>query len=374
MKKHSFIIKKAEMMLFFNALADLGYEKNLRIVAPALDNAALFRVHFQGTDVRMEDFLQKDDYGKASSGIAKKLKECKELPSHDHLCDALYQSGILLPSGLSRLGEVFSALSVQSVIHGGDVYYVAPDTNILRDRFFSAYLKDVLPRKNLDVILCETVRDELRNRKDKLGRAFFKRFQGSDAAVLESCFLNQNCLEDRLRYIGFLEYNRMRDRTSCEELAARHVKSGAQNDRFIIDAYSDFAAVGRKIIFLSRDNEAIRMMTGEDNVIPVLLERRPVWDETFTAPWDRFFEFFYLVGVCFGRLDVLVGGVRTASFYGVWRGKGVREWEEDLILLELPRPKGKDKEELEDWRFIKARMENNLRVLGALAGILPKGE
>lgn len=174
------------------------------------------------------------------------------------------------------MDEILSFLREQDVLRGGNVYYIALDTNTLRDRFFSVYLKNIPPHANLDFVLCETVRAELKNRQDKLTRDVFSDDYFKNPEVSTACFMNQNSLQDRMRYVGFLEYNRMRSATSCEEIEADSRHSGMLNDQIILKPYSDFVDIARNVVFISRDHEAVRMMTGEENVIPILLEQRPM--------------------------------------------------------------------------------------------------
>lgn len=285
------------------------------------------------------------------------------MPSYNDIQQSLYQAGILKPSGLKQLEDIISVLRDQSVIRGGDVYYIALDTNLLRDRFFSVYLKKIPSHPNLDYILCETVRDELKNRRDKLNRNFLQTINHLKHNILTGCFLNQNCLEDRMRYIGFLEYNNMRAATSCEEIDAQSRRSGRLNDEIILEAYSSFVDIGRKVIFISRDNEAVRMMTGAGNVIPILLEHDPVIQTDFLAAWDQFFDLLYLLSILYGKLNLIVGGVETGALYGVWKGKDVQEWEQDRSLLEIFRPGNEDKDEMKDYQFIISTLKDNLSIL-----------
>ncbi|MGD9975654.1 MAG: hypothetical protein AB7S77_21565, partial [Desulfatirhabdiaceae bacterium] len=257
------------------------------------------------------------------------------IPSYQAITHALYQSGIARPSGMENIETILESLKQQNVLRGGDVYYIAQDTNMLRDRFFSLFLKDIPPHPNLDFILCDTVRSELRNRKDKINRDMLQNMHPLNYGLMQSCFLNQNCLEDRLRYIGFQEYNRMRRCTSCDELdAASSEHSSAKNDQYILDAYSDFVGIGKKVVFLSRDNEAVRMMIGEENVIPVLLEHPPVDQDAFMTDWKPFFNLIFILGVLFGKLNLVAENNTCFALFGVWSSKDAPQWEEDTFWLE----------------------------------------
>ena len=363
-----FILSKNRMMILFNRLIEAGYDKNLRIAAPLLAGTSLFKFHLKANNVRASDFISSEEYGKIYSEIINNLtgNVKREIPSFDNIRSTLYQSGILRPSGLEQLEEMLSSLRNQDVIRGGNVYYVALDTNMLRDRFYSVYLANIPPHPNLDFVLCETVRSELKNRYDKITRGLFSDPYFEEAGIPVRCFMNQNSLQDRMRYIGFLEYNRMRSATSCEEIDADSRRSGRLNDQIILESYSDFVDVGRKVIFISRDNEAVRMMTGEDNVIPILLEQRARVRSDFEVTWAQFFDLIYLLGVLFGKISLMVGGVETAAFDGVWRQKDVEEWEEDLIRLVISKPKAGDEVEMKEYKALREKLLRNLSALDRL--------
>ena len=63
------------------------------------------------------------------------------------------------------------------------------------------------------------------------------------------------------------------------------------------------------------------------------------------------------------KLHIIVGGVKTAALSGVWKGKDVAEWEEDLTRLHLYRPMGGDAEEMREFRFMVRRIERSLAIL-----------
>ncbi len=370
MDGRQFVLPKNQMMILFNWLTKVGYDKNLRISAPLLGGVSLFRFQLKANSVSVSDFVRSEEYGRNYSEVINNLNgnARKEIPSFDNIRSTLYQSGIFRPAGLEQLEEILSSLRDQDVIRGGDVYYVALDTNMLRDRFYSVYLEKIPPHPNLDFVLCETVRDELKNRHDKITRGLFSGPYFEKANISVGCFTNQNSLQDRMRYIGFLEYNRMRSATACEEIDAESRRSGRLNDQIILESYSDFVDIGRKVIFLSRDNEAIRMMTGEENVVPILLEQRAGVQSDFEATWTQFFDLIYLLGVLFGRILLMVGDIETAAFEGVWQGKDVEEWEEDLIRLSILKPKTEDVMEKREFKMLREKLQRNLSALERLKG------
>lgn len=365
MKAAQFQMSKEETIIFFNALIDLGLDRNLSLSAPLIGETTLFKAHLADRSVTLSDLIRHSDYQRVIQSIPERAR--REVPDYGDIEQAFYQAGILPPGGIERLDEILDDLRERDVTQGGDVYYIAPDTNLMRDRFYSVYLSEQPRHQNLDYLLCDTVREELRNRLDKFKWNDFKSLKPLAPRLLEDCFMNQNHLDDRLRYIGFLEYNRMRAATSCEAIdAPASQRSGMDNDRFIQQAYREFVGVGRKVVFLSRDNEAVRAMSGEENVISVLLTHQPMRMTDVAIRWRRFFDFLYILGVLYGRIDLSIGGVPTASIFGVWRGKDVRSWEQDILRLDLIRPRRATSEDQRDFDFISKRMEKNLAVLRAI--------
>lgn len=330
-------LSKKELMVLFNSLVEYGGIDRFQVTLPLMEAMTVFQFEIVAAGVKIENFISSDDYFRISSPLLKRLKDParNEIPSYSDIRQVLYQSGILKPEGLDQLEEILQYLKGQNITRGGDVYYIALDTNLLRDRFYSVFFRDVSPHPNLDFILCETVRDELKNRKDKMTRNSLKGMEPLKYEVLLKCFLNQNCLEDRLRYVGFQEYNRMRSFTSCEEIDAPSARSGKQNDQYILTAYSDYVDIGRKVVFLSRDNEAVRMMTGEENVISLLLEHPHVDQRSFSTDWKSFFNLLYMLGILYGKLNIVSDQTKICSLYGVWASKDAQEWAEDTFLLEF---------------------------------------
>ncbi|ETR69260.1 MAG: hypothetical protein OMM_04046 [Candidatus Magnetoglobus multicellularis str. Araruama] len=124
----------------------------------------VFSCYPEAETVKINQFVSIDDYAKAYIPVIKRLRErdINEIPDYQAVRSTLFQAGILLPSGLKHVDELISSRQTTDILHGGDVYYIACDTNLLRDRFYSTYLATRPYHPNIDYILCETVRDELK--------------------------------------------------------------------------------------------------------------------------------------------------------------------------------------------------------------------
>lgn len=336
-----------ELILLPNALTDLGYNRNLGLQLPLLRHLPLGRFHFEEDGVSITHFIQESAYRSHLKAIWNSLstKAREQIPDYSQLVSSFYSAGIFKPAGLDEFSKLIAKIAAHPLDQGGDVYHLALDTNLLRDRFFSVYLGKLSFPPNVDFVLCETVRSELLNRLKKIDRTFLEELAALGRDMVGDLFFNQNQLDDRLRYIGLLEFNRMKGATGCREQDSKAAGNSAMNDRYILEAYSSFVRVGCKVLFLSRDQETIRMMRGEEGVIPVLLEHEERPGEKFKIAWDVFRIWLYLLAVVFGRLEWVVGGTPIAVIDGVWAGKHVEEWEEDRARVKLLTPKSEQDRE-----------------------------
>lgn len=363
--RQPWFIESNRLMLLVNTLCSLGYDRNIEIRLPLLKDLTLCRLHFGKEKVTCSRFIQEKEYQNRLHQVLRPLspQAKKQIPAYTEIVQLFYAAGAMKPSGLDRLHEEFQRIGTRPLDQGGDVYHIALDTNLLWDRFFSNCLKDLSLPPNIDFVLCETVRSELMNRQDKIDKALIDGLAPLGRDLMNELFFNQNQIDDRLRYIGLQEYNRMRAETGCREEDARSTLSSAQNDRYILDAYSGFVEVGCKVLFISRDQETVRMMRGEEGVLSFLLKRRESLEEASSLEWKVLTTWLYLLSVAFGRLEWFVGDTLVARVDGVWMGKTVTQWEEDYVRLKLVQPKSD--QDMDDYLNLKKSIhqgQESLRV------------
>ncbi len=331
------------LAIFFNPLLRSGNDIHFELVLPLLDNLEVCNLTITTEGPVIQNFVTFNSYNRIYKKIAQAGRKyiSDELPDYNQLQDALVYSAIVKPSGLDLLFEYIHEASKQSVIRGGDVYYIAFDTNILMDRIYTNYLRDYSDAPNIDFILSETVRSELTNRKNKINK---KTINDLAEAFGKSarCFSNQNVLADRRRYIGFLEFNKIRHETDCDQL--KPSRSIDDKDEEIIETYAKFAVQGynRKVLLISRDNEFIRMSPSLPDVIPIVIENR-VRDRSIKqmrCGYNKLFSFIYHLSVLYGEIVLQLKGHNIYKCYGVWPQKNVRQWENNHIKVsansELP--------------------------------------
>ena len=297
----------------------------------------LCRVSFDVNGPVIHDIVGRGPYGRqvrSLSGRAGNNYVLDEIPDYSHFQDAFFQGAVMKPAGLDALERYILDASTQSVVKGGDVFYIAFDTNILRDRIYTNHLRQYSDAPNVDFILSGAVRSELTNRRRKINRqtaGHLSRIAGNAGFN----FLNQNVLQDRLRYIGFLEYNRIRHETDCDQL--KPARTLSNKDEEIIQSYAAFAVAehNRKILLVSRDNEFIRMSSSLPDMKPLHIENR--FPARISAPvrcaYPELYSFIYHLSVIYGRVDIRLRGHLLYECSGVWSGKNAGQWENDCIKI-----------------------------------------
>ncbi len=332
-----YIIPCSYLSIIFNPLLRAGKTITFSLSLPIFDGAELCKFSMDRDGPSIHNIISSKAYNKRYNAISSKMRKgylIDEIPDYGHFKDTFFHSAILTPTGLDVLFNYIEKASLQSVIKGGDVYYIAFDTNVLRDRIYSNYLRRYSDAPNIDFILSATVRSELTNRKGKFNRKMVNQL----CEIIGSTgwnLLNQNTLSDRLRYIGFLEYNRIRHETDCDQLSPDTKFS--DKDREIIQTYAAFATSGhnRKILLLSRDNEFIRMSPSLPDVIPVIIESR--FPDRISRPircgYNELFSFIYHLSVIYIEVEIKLMEYRLYKITGVWSGKNVKHWENDFIKV-----------------------------------------
>lgn len=363
-----------ELVILLNGFLELGFDRNLLIRLPLVGDLNLCRVGFRKDGVDIKGFVQEAEYRKRVNNLKKSLTPHarQQLANYDQMVHLFYAAGILKPSGLSELMNQLEEVASHPLDLGGDVYHLALDTNLLRDRFYTNYLSRLSLSPNTDFVLCETVRSELLNRLDKINQKFLDEMAPLGQDLVRALFRNQNQLEDRLRYIGLLEFNRMKAATGCREQDSEFGHSSARNDRYILDAYSRFVGVGCKVLFLSRDQETIRMMRGEEGVLTLLLEHRDRPQKDFGVSWQSFLEWLYLLSVTYGRMEWVIGNAAVAVVDGVWAGKSVTEWEEDRARVQLVAPQ--NDQDRQDYEILARCLSRSSLILQRLATVTTGSE
>jgi hypothetical protein len=324
--------------IFLNPLMRSGIPITFTVTVPLMENMDICEISLNNQEVPViQSIITPARYKKTAKRLCSRTRKnhlIREIPEYGNFQEAFFNSAVLKPAGLDALFKYIHNASTQSVIKGGDVYYIAFDTNVLRDRIYTNYLRKYSDAPNIDFILAETVRSEMTNRERKIS----KKMVNDMVSILGETawnFLNQNVLADRLRYFGFLEYNRIRHETDCDQL--KSTDRSNNKDEQIIKSYASFAdgCNNRKILLISRDNEFIRMSASLPNIVPIIIEshfprRIP---KSLSCTYDELFSFIYHLAVMYGQINFSVKEHILYECSGLWSQKNVRQWEKDYLKI-----------------------------------------
>lgn len=248
----------------------------------------------------------------------------------------MWRPGVIRPENLSELNQLLDAARRSNSARGGDIYYFALDNNAVRNRVYSLYLK---PRRRehseLNLLLSEAVRQELDLREGKIRGAFLKAFNSALQGVdVEDMFSNQNRLQDRLRLLALAEWNAMRRAGNFESVGSRIGRRSQDWDGRILDSYARFAKkAGRKVVFISSDNELTQRSGGLPNLIPLLLSYPPLRVAEYETDWECICRLLYHLAVVYGRTDLRLSDGSCVRLYGVWKQKGSPDWEKERLKV-----------------------------------------
>ncbi|MCX8027985.1 MAG: PIN domain-containing protein [Thermodesulfovibrionales bacterium] len=333
-----YIISHKYLPVFYNPLLRGGQPLTIDIKTPAFGEITLCKFTIDRDGVCLHDFISQKRYNTILETISNRLHKknyIEEIPEYQSIHESLFMSGIIKPIGLDELYDYINSATKQSVVKGGDVYYIAFDTNALMDCIYTNHLRQFADFPNIDFILCETVRFELTNRRGKI-----KRDTCNDLTPIlkDNAFdlLNQNYLADRRRYAGFLEYNKIRHETDCEQL--KPIISNDNKDEEIIRTYAHFATEkhSRKVLLISRDNEFIRMSPSLPDVIPISISRPGMVEgkKPIICEFASFHSFLYHLSVSFCCLELCLNEHRLFKYLGVWSQKNTSQWENQFVKIE----------------------------------------
>lgn len=129
MKGKQFVIDKAEIMIFFNALMEAGYDRNLQISIPLLDNIALCKFHIDGRNVQLADFITDEDYSKITKKLVKALKnknKATEIPFYNDIQKTFVQAGIAPLDGQEKLDRLIAGIFIHKISSRAAMHIMLP--------------------------------------------------------------------------------------------------------------------------------------------------------------------------------------------------------------------------------------------------------
>ena len=263
----------------------------------------------------------------------------REVPDYGHVQDLLLQAGVVEYPNFKHFLAELQRLCQRDFHRGDRPVFLGLDTNLLRDRFYSAHfdILEEIPHNKIGFGVSPYVKDELtfdRKYKKRASRAL--REIASDRTFAEAVekFVNQNCLEDRLRRLGWVEFLKVKRIHWIELLPELDERELESPDLNIIKTYK-FAAAERNldILLLSRDDAFIGHAQGIPGISTFQVERPNLRATAYAVPrWRNLCQLIYLSAVVFGAIRL--HAKRDAFLIqGIWTGKGTTEWNRERVLI-----------------------------------------
>ena len=265
----------------------------------------------------------------ASDGWEREPTE-KEVPSMGDLLETLRASGVLRPDNWDALVKELRDAAARDLREKPPVY-LSFDTNCLRWRLYDTLRAHASSREAdaLGLVLSGVVQREL--------EGFDRKFTPADVEALKrsgvpdriaSDLQNQLKLSDRKIRLGFEEFRQVQQN-------AEVVDSGEDGDVGILRSLRAFRKErGERspdLLVLTGDNDLCARLK-DRGITPFLVRygaARP--GARLECSWEDAARLLYVASVIFARISIKAGG--TVDVAGVWRGKGVPDWEAEKVKL-----------------------------------------
>lgn len=303
----------------------------------------LFHLNFHANRAQLALNYSHGDYDREISRL-KSSSVYREIPEYFDVREALIQSGVLTYANLPELMAKLHRLSERDYFAGDRPIYLALDTNLLRDRFYTTqqnWLK-MLPRNKIGFCLSPYIKFELNFTRakyrekhlEKLKKALangrFEKYIGK--------FINQNCLEERQRRLGFMEFKKIHRLQWLIELPTLDEDELQESgDNNILLSYQQAVEERNLDIFLlSRDNDFIAQGEGIAGIHPFLLETPQLNSPQLeVASWFSLAQLLYCLAILYGVIE-LSGNGSNIVLAGIWGGKQMSDWKAERLRADLP--------------------------------------
>ena len=253
-----------------------------------------------------------------------------EVPGMGDLLETLRASGVLRPDNWDALVKELRDAAARDLREKPPVY-LSFDTNCLRWRLYDTLQAHAKARETdaLGLVLSGVVQREL--------EGFDRKFTPADVEALKragvpdriaSDLQNQLKLTDRKIRLGFEEFRQV-------QRSAEVVDSNEDGDVGILRSLRAFRKErGERspdLLVLTGDNDLCARLK-DRGITPFLVRygtARP--GDRLECSWEDAAHLLYVASVIFARISIKAGG--TVDVAGVWRGKGVPDWEAEKVKL-----------------------------------------
>ncbi|HQU73028.1 MAG TPA: hypothetical protein PLG66_12070 [Calditrichia bacterium] len=300
----------------------------------------LLTISLQPGKARAHLVLGRKAYQK-ECGITPGRSGFSETPPFDVIKETLIQSGILEYPNLSQFLKELHHFTRQGFQQSRRPLCLALDTNLLRDRFYTTQQGWIshLPQNQVGFVVSPHIKMELNFTKTKYREKHLSYFRKQMAAKAFqkyiSRFNNQNCLEDRRRRLGFLEFEKMRQKQWLIELPTldEDELQGSGDNNIILNYRQAVEEQQIDILLLSRDSDFIAQAEGIAGIHPFRLQTpaNPV-SQIDIGNWEQLSQFLYCLTITYGMIAILQDKT-LIHLMGIWSGKLPGDWKREELLI-----------------------------------------
>jgi len=300
------------------------------------------------------EVMRGPDISKMKSAPPRSIE--KEFEISEYWYDLCKISGLVRPENTAEIEEQLQVLYNFNPLNGDLPPTICMDSNLFRYRLYTCFLQGALKKlrnHKIGFLLSEKVGDELANfdrkfrKEDIAGYAAYledncaSNSQSSKAWHLKTCekMFNQLEHEQRLRRIGFDEYNKVKKREQYGTVISK--KEGNSPDMEIISNLREHVRNNNiRSLFLSEDRDAIARAMGNANILTLLVKYPSPNSLNNSLRVDSYSisNLLFTSAIYFGGILV---HMRTASnaleplfmLQGIWSGKTADEWTNEKVKV-----------------------------------------
>lgn len=336
--KAELTVSRWDLFTIFNSIYR-NKIKQVKILVPYL-KYPLFEIAVQQNRAQIKLNYKQHEYNKEIEQY-RFLRAFQEIPDFSSVKEVIIQSGILEYSNLTELLAELHRACQWDYIKGERPVYMALDTNLMRDRFYStqhAWL-ETLPQNKIGFSISPYIKGELDFTRCKYKQGYLSQLKKACVHPVfhnyYTKFFNQNCLNERKRRLGYLEFEKVHRLQWVIMLPTLDEDELQENgDQNIILNYQKAAEDRNLNVFLlSRDSDFIARAEGIVGIHPFLLETPALPDSPLlTKDWYQLSQFFYCMAVHFGMIRVETQ-LSKMILLGIWSGKKPGDWKKENLIL-----------------------------------------
>jgi hypothetical protein len=329
-----FILRLEELQILFNILYKKG--NNRFKLTPYLLEETLYRISLNDS-ARVNLNLSKEEYYNIME--EQELFQFPDIfPKYGIIRSSLIGSGFLKMSNWDEIKKKLNDIKSVDPLKGQRYTFIGMDTNCFMNRIYSViqheYMNDIT---NFYFVLSKIVQDELLSTR-RIPNTQLNELKSTfpDKEPILSEFWNGDTLRTRKRRIGLVEFNKLRTYSKCLTNEGILVDDEIDMDVQILQDFKKQILSQHYNLLLLSSDEQIAQQAQTPGVFSYYLTLTPLDDlpTQYKGKWDMIYDLIYLSAIYFGAVS-LRGNHQTVQLFGLWRGKGTKDWDLEAIKVRI---------------------------------------